>query len=634
MTISFVGREVVTKEQKMHQLGLWLLLVGLTLIPLSSSYGSTKEYEPLSIEKLRRVAISIDRDYTSTEVTEINRKLVKTSAVESLSNMRVSYAPSIGEKLEILEAHTITSAGKKIPVPASDIKEHQQEIDGSSLELDDRRYKVIVFPSVDLGSEIYVKYKKTRPPFFKNVYTNGFSFSPSLSWARVEISVSYPEDLPIIFSEEGMTESISETKNGVTKKGYVLEAPKASEMESESVSYLDYSPYLNISNLKRHSELGLLYWENAKSKAVPSTELISFTKNLVKNTTDKRQQAEIIYYWVQKNIRYLSDILERGGLIPNDVNQIHRRLLGDCKDHAQILTTMLGIVGIEASPVLINLGNMYKTRKGATFSYNHAITYLADFDIFLDSTSRYSAFGELYESISGKTSIITKTGELKKTPSMTTESNMSQVTSRFVVQSDGRITGNSTYSPNGSYAVNSRSNQNTLSRKSMERRASDYLDSVGESGSGEIDSGHFLDPSKPLVVKSTFILDEQSNLPGFGAMRMPNGIAPDHLATFIKTYALTKRRYPFTCSSRSIKESYEIVFPDTVKLTRIPESVVYKTDHVQYEGNYVRVGNSVKASRVLRLNFPSEVCRAEKNEEIQNLVKVMKRDLREQFFYQ
>ena len=612
----------------------WLLLVVLSLTPISSSYGNTKEYEPLSIEKLRRVAISINRDYSSTEVTEIRRKLVKTSAVESLSNMRVSYAPSIGEKLEILEAHTITSAGKKIPVPASDIKEHQQEIDGSSLELDDRRYKVIVFPSVDLGSEIYVKYKKFKPPFFKHTYTNGFLFSPHFSWEKVEISISHPADLSINFFEEGITKSFSETKNGVTTRAYLLEAPNAFERESESVNYADYSPYLNVSSLNHYSELGLLYWKNAKPKAAPSAELISFTKNLVTNTTDKRQQAEIIYYWVQKNIRYLSDILERGGLVPNDVNQIHRRLIGDCKDHAQILTTMLGIVGIEASPVLISMGNMHKIRKGATFSYNHAITYLSDFDIFLDSTSRYSAFGELYESIAGKTSIIAKTGELKKTPSLTTSSNTSLVTSSFVVQVDGNISGTSTYSSRGNFAVDSRGHQNILSRKSMERRARDYLESVNESGIGEIDSGEFFDPSKPLVVKSNFKLDEQSNIPGFGALKMPNGIAPGHLASFIKTYALTKRKYPFICSSRSIKESYEIVFPDNVKLTRIPENVAYKTDNVHYSGNYVRIGNSVKVSRVLRVSFPSEVCGAEQNEEIQSSVKLMKRDLREQFFYE
>ena len=619
---------------KMVLLRFWLLLVVLSLTPFSSSYGNTKEYEPLSIEKLRRVAISINRDYSSTEVTEIRRKLVKTSAVESLSNMRVSYAPSIGEKLEILEAHTITSAGKKIPVPASDIKEHQQEIDGSTLELDDRRYKVIVFPSVDLGSEIYVKYKKFKPPFFKDTYTNGFLFSPHFSWEKVEISISHPADLSINFFEEGMTKSFSETKNGVTTRAYLLEAPKAFERESESVNYADYSPYLNVSSLNHYSELGLLYWKNAKPKAAPSAELISFTKNLVTNTTDKRKQAEIIYYWVQKNIRYLSDILERGGLVPNDVNQIHRRLIGDCKDHAQILTTMLGIVGIEASPVLISMGNMHKIRKGATFSYNHAITYLSDFDIFLDSTSRYSAFGELYESISGKTSIIAKTGELKKTPSLTTSSNTSLVTSSFVVQVDGNISGTSTYSSRGNFAVDSRGHQNILSRKSMERRARDYLESVNESGIGEIDSGEFFDPSKPLVVKSNFKLDEQSNIPGFGALKMPNGIAPAHLATFIKTYALTKRKYSFICSSRSIKESYEIVFPDNVKLTRIPENVAYKTDNVHYSGSYVRNGNSVKVSRFLRLSFPTEVCGADQNEEIQSLVKLMKRDLREQFFYE
>src|SRR5262249_34597046 len=108
-----------------------------------------------------------------------------------------------------------------------------------------------------------------------------------------------------------------------------------------------------ISNYKNYEELGAAYWTEAQKKTVLTPAIQSLADEITRDAKTPDQQAYAIYEWVNKNIRYLSIVLDRGGWIPHDATQILANGYGDCKDYTTILNTLLRAKGIESYPVII-----------------------------------------------------------------------------------------------------------------------------------------------------------------------------------------------------------------------------------------------------------------------------------------
>ena len=87
---------------------------------------------------------------------------------------RISYRSSIDE-VESIEASTIKPDGTEIKVPESAIRTQDEDSDGGATEFSDTKYKVIVFPAVEVGSrvryKVIINHRTTPfPRFFNEVY--------------------------------------------------------------------------------------------------------------------------------------------------------------------------------------------------------------------------------------------------------------------------------------------------------------------------------------------------------------------------------------------------------------------------------------------------------------------------------
>ena len=106
---------------------------------------------------------------------------------------------------------------------------------------------------------------------------------------------------------------------------------------------------------------------------------------------------QIIFNWVQDNIRYIAFEDGLGGFIPRDAASVCNKRYGDCKDMANLLFEMLNHAGIEAYRAWIGTRNRpYKYKEVPTpMVDNHMITaVIIDGEtIFLDATDSYVPFG-------------------------------------------------------------------------------------------------------------------------------------------------------------------------------------------------------------------------------------------------
>ena len=90
-----------------------------------------------------------------------SRAVLRVETAQGISDagaQRISYRSSIDE-VESIEASTIKPDGTEIKVPESAIRTQDEDSDGGATEFSDTKYKVIVFPAVEVGSR--VRYKVT-----------------------------------------------------------------------------------------------------------------------------------------------------------------------------------------------------------------------------------------------------------------------------------------------------------------------------------------------------------------------------------------------------------------------------------------------------------------------------------------
>ena len=85
-------------------------------------------------------------------------------------------------------------------------------------------------------------------------------------------------------------------------------------------------------------------------------------------------KIKALFYYVSKNVRYmgLTPEKDRPGFEPHDVKLTFDKKYGVCRDKAGLLVAMLREAGLNAYPVLINVGAS-ATRTCRSPDFNHAI---------------------------------------------------------------------------------------------------------------------------------------------------------------------------------------------------------------------------------------------------------------------
>jgi hypothetical protein len=94
--------------------------------------------------------------------------------------------------------------------------------------------------------------------------------------------------------------------------------------------------------------------------------------------------------------------------MPHTAQDVLRARYGDCKDHTTLLQALLAAKGILSGTVLVNSNSRYSLPSVASplAVFNHAITYVPEFDVYLDSTAGVARFGTLPFNEEGKRALL------------------------------------------------------------------------------------------------------------------------------------------------------------------------------------------------------------------------------------
>jgi hypothetical protein len=199
---------------------------------------------------------------------------------------------------------------------------------------------------------------------------------------------------------------------------------------------------------------------------------------------------------------------------------------------------------------------------------------------------------------------------------------------------DGSIEGKSQAKMFGVFEVASRNSQFNYQNKNQADIVNRLLSRFQETGWGEIGKTEPTNYDKPWQVDSTFELDPVVNVPGPSAMAIPVGLAPGRIKNFADVVLPKERRFPTSCNSTKHEEWIDLAFPKDMKITRVPKDVSFVKGNLKYQSAYELKGQVLKIKRTYAASYKNNICGEEADKLFSAFTQVLRRDLRQQVFFE
>jgi len=258
------------------------------------------------------------------------------------------------------------------------------------------------FPRLEPGDVIELQYR-VEDVAPHNVFADYFGevvyMQSGEPIARSEYVLLTPRSREFHFNEPrvpGIEQYVEERGDERVFHFLALDVPPVRE-EPLQPPWTEVLGHVNVSTYRTWDDMGRWYWGLVKDQFVPDDEVQRRAEALTKGLKDERAKVRAIYDYVVQNTRYVA--LEFGihGYKPYRCAQIFARGFGDCKDKATLIVTMLGALGIKATPVVVRTANKgdIETSPASLAPFDHMIAYVPSLDLYLDGTAEYSGSLEL-----------------------------------------------------------------------------------------------------------------------------------------------------------------------------------------------------------------------------------------------
>ncbi len=583
----------------------------------------------VTIEKdTQTYVVNADGSYVleADKVVRINEE----RAIKFSAQRAVSYNRSL-DTLEIVEAFTQKPDGRKVMVNADRIREQQERASADAPMFQNSRVKVVIFPEVAVGDRLSLRYQRIRKTALFPGEFMDFSTASVNPTERYSLTYDLPADKPLYAEARGFAASTPAAAPG--RKVYRWDYVPADKTrpEQSAVAYTDYGQILAVSTFADYKAMAKAYQVRATVQVTP--QITQLAQKLTADLPTPRAKALALSDWVRKNIRYVAVYIDAGGVVPHPAQSVLENRYGDCKDHVALLEALLKAVDIESSPALINLGNAYTLPVAAALRViNHVITYVPSLDLYLDSTASSIAPGYLPPQDLDKPVLLTRTGELARTPATQPGKLSSELV--FKIDDKGAADFTQISHAEGWRTEAMRGAIRSLQPMEREQIIQKTLRSYGQTGGGTLQTDAL--EGDALIFKSTLAgrTENLVNLPGPMGVQALSRLG-SNIALDVQALAAEKvRAQGFTCFANENVETARFEFPASVNILAVPKTVSLKGADVTYEARYEQDGHTVLVSRTLTFSHPTAVCSPDWFKANQPMIEAMFNDLKGQIIVQ
>ncbi|WP_425076195.1 transglutaminase-like domain-containing protein [Psychroserpens sp. S379A] len=339
---------------------------------------------------------------------------------------------------------------------------------------DDTKSLNFIFPKLSVGGKTKLQYTEIvkNPRFLSPIYFGDF-----FPIQKKKVTLIADKDISFRFQEFN-TEDFDITFNKKEKRGNIIYTWELSEVnrfkrEPNVPTYKRVLPHIvpmitaykidgkTVNVLNDVSDLYSWYYSLVKDiNTSPSDKnLVILVNDLIKDKDTDIEKVRAIYYWTQRNIKYIDFEYALGGFVPREANEVFNKKYGDCKDNSSILFEMLKIAGLEGHLTWIGTRTIpYSYREVPTPIVDNHMILSIDIDnktYFLDATGRYLPLEMPSSFIQGKEALISK-GEsdfkIKNVPIMSPKVN-SYIEHTELSINDNQLIGKSKTQITGYYKI-------------------------------------------------------------------------------------------------------------------------------------------------------------------------------------
>lgn len=323
---------------------------------------------------------------------------------------------------------------------------------------DDTKSVNFIYSNLKKGSKSRLSYsKEIKNPRFLTPFYFG-DFSPV---AQNKYSITADEEVKLKFKQfntEGMNIVFTkEEKRGKITYTWELKDVEAFDYEVGASSYQNILPHIVpfIASYEVDGEMipllgetkNLYQWYYSLVKDLnqepAAPELIKLTNSLTEGLSSDLDKVKAIYYWTQRNIKYIAFEYALGGFVPREANEVFQKKYGDCKDNSSILFKMLDIAGIKGHLTWIgtrDIAYSYEEVPSPLVDNHMILSYIEGDDIYyLDATGRNTPITFPSAFIQGKEALIALSDSsfrIAKVPIIPAEANTVKDQSQIKIEGD------------------------------------------------------------------------------------------------------------------------------------------------------------------------------------------------------
>ncbi len=579
-------------------------------------------------------AYRIERSGAFTETVARTVRINTVAGIGEWSSVRLPYSVS-RQKLTVLSAWVLTSDGKRITVGKNQIFTKLDNAGVGAPMFSDTKLRIIVFPQLAVGATLHFRFRiDTHTPLFAGQFSDIESYSRYGDWGKVRLSYDIPENLPFHVGSHGMQPWTPAAPAGSGRKliGFALNNVPPMAPETIAPNPYVFSPRVIVSTFPDYAAIGDAYWARARAKAAVTPEVRRLANEITHGISGKRAQAVAIYDWVARHVRYVAVYFGVGGIVPHAADTVIANRYGDCKDHATLLEALLAAKGIDAVGALIDAGGPNRPPRVAANHFNHIITYLPQWKLFVDSTVGEAPFSELPSGDLGRQVVLVRA--LADTPRVLHTPGFGPATNTLIDEDDshidaaGTLTARSTQSGIGAMDIAMRGNFLNVRPGQEAYIMQSMLAARGLQGTGDMQFGNPLDFAKP------FALHMQVRVPAFAQLPGPAAVSIPGSGTWINIPGgdAAQRRLPIACYGNARVSDTRLSFPSGSHFIAIPPDVQFRNAAGEYRARYRIEGSTVVAERKLS-TIGEGLCPASELAAFQALAGVIGHDQRAQILY-
>jgi transglutaminase-like putative cysteine protease len=552
--------------------------------------------------------------FTKTVHTEVEAE--NEAAAKDVAQQPVNFSEAM-ETVDIVEAYTLKHDGRKLPVSAQAILTQLTPGSPNMPMFDDQRQKVVIFPNVESGDVVVVTAKHTSKPYIPGLFSLAMPFNREVPENDVRVRVTVPKAMALATDTHEITFAKRDVGDTVVYE-WRFANPNPDSTYETALDPLDRWPRLFASNFRSYDEMARAYSALVAPKLTATPAIRQRAEEITAGISDRRKQAEAIYAWVSRHIRYVGIEFGDGAVVPHDADSILANGYGDCKDHTVLFAALLKEKGIASEMVLINSGASYSLPPVPSLgTLNHAITWLPEFKLYADTTAAVAPFGVLPFGEYGKpvVHVTTAAGAVRRTPALLGDAASLSLKTSAQLGADGRIVGNSETVATGPFAVALRQDAVAIQSSGTDQAAQNVLHARGYEGTGTLAFEAPFEASPNYRMTGNFSINPRSEILAGNSFFMPIGLEigarpGDVLMGSLSSLDL-RTDEPTPCYAGRQSEELSLELPEGRQLRELPKGTEIRNDYLSYKSEWSQKGRIVTVHREFSASPDQPVCIAQ-----------------------